>query len=230
MSLLEAVGLCKRVRSPSGGSVEIVSDVTLSLSVGDTLAVVGRSGSGKTTLLSLLGLLTRPDNGSLSIAGRDVTQLSDRGRSDLRNRSLGFVFQNYSLAPHLDVRQNVALPLYYRKHVGIREVRREVHDALVAVGMGERERSATRELSGGEQQRVAIARALVGRPSIVLADEPTGSLDSATGDSVLDLLFRSVSEAGGALVVVSHDPGVSQRAGRVAAMVDGRLCEDGGGR
>ncbi|WP_277207507.1 ABC transporter ATP-binding protein [Isoptericola croceus] len=189
----------------NGSSTRLVEGLDLVIQSGSSTAVVGRSGSGKTTLLSVLGLMRPPSAGRLYIAGRDVGTLRPSVAAGLRNELLGFVFQNYSLVEHLSVFENVALPLMYGRRATRPQVRERVERQLTAVGLREFGRRRPRSLSGGEQQRVAIARALVRGPRLVLADEPTGALDTATGTSVMKHLQEATVEAGAALIVVTHD-------------------------
>jgi putative ABC transport system ATP-binding protein len=218
---LEAVEVTRSYRL-GGVSVEALRGVSVAVRRGDFVAVVGPSGSGKSTLMHLLGGLDRPTSGVLRVGGTDVATM---GRDDLarvRNRTVGFVFQAFQLLPRTSAVDNVALPLVYR---GVRrgERRERAAAALQAVGMGHRLRHTPNQLSGGEQQRVAIARALVGQPQVILADEPTGNLDTQRGAEVIDLLARLRSEHGVAVVVVTHDPGIASRADRQVQMRDGLL-------
>jgi putative ABC transport system ATP-binding protein len=183
---------------------------------------MGPSGSGKSTLLGLLGGLDRPTSGTLRFQGRDVTRLSDDELAVVRNRVVGFVFQSFQLLPRTSAAGNVGLPLVYRG-LGRAERRRRAVEALASVGLGHRLQHRPSQLSGGEQQRVAIARALVTEPAMLLADEPTGNLDSRSGDEVLDLLGRLHDERGVAVVVVTHDQGVAARLRRRVTVHDGRL-------
>jgi putative ABC transport system ATP-binding protein len=196
--------------------------VDLEVAPGDSLAVMGPSGSGKSTLLGLLGGLDRPTSGTLRFQGRDVTRLSDDELAVVRNRVVGFVFQSFQLLPRTSAAGNVGLPLVYRG-LGRAERRRRAVEALASVGLGHRLQHRPSQLSGGEQQRVAIARALVTEPAMLLADEPTGNLDSRSGDEVLDLLGRLHDERGVAVVVVTHDQGVAARLRRRVTVHDGRL-------
>ncbi|WP_166866654.1 MULTISPECIES: ABC transporter ATP-binding protein [unclassified Salinibacterium] len=202
-------------------SIRLLDHVDLTVERGESVAIVGRSGSGKTSLLAIMGLLSRPHSGSVHIDGTDTARLSDRHRAQLRNDTLGFVFQSYSLAPHLNAYRNVELPLRYGRHA--RNRRQAARDALTSVGLGERLRARPRHLSGGEQQRVAIARALVRRPKLILADEPTGALDVTTAESVLSLLVAQTAAHGAALILVTHDPAVAAHADRVLQLDDGQL-------
>jgi putative ABC transport system ATP-binding protein len=210
-----------------GVSVEALRGVTLLIEQGDYVAIVGPSGSGKSTLMHLLGCLDRPTSGSLLLGGRDVARLSDSEQADLRNHTIGFVFQSFQLLGRTSALENVGLPLVYR---GVRRAERRVRAAaaLDSVGLGHRLGHRPGQLSGGEQQRVAIARALVGEPTVLLADEPTGNLDSRSGADVMDLLGRLNSERGVAVVVVTHDLAVAGHADRRVHLRDGLVEVDTG--
>jgi putative ABC transport system ATP-binding protein len=220
-AVVEARGVTKVYRL-EGVEIRALDGVDVEVAPGDSLAIMGPSGSGKSTLLGLLGGLDRPTSGTLRFQGRDVTRLSDDELATVRNRVVGFVFQNFQLLARTPAVGNVGLPLVYRG-LGRAERRRRAVQALQAVGLGHRLQHRPSQLSGGEQQRVAIARALVTEPAMLLADEPTGNLDSRSGDEVLDLLARLHDERGVAVVVVTHDPGVAGRFGRRVTMADGRL-------
>ncbi|RAY15479.1 macrolide ABC transporter ATP-binding protein [Actinomadura craniellae] len=210
-----------------GVSVEALRGVDLRIAPGEFAAIVGPSGSGKSTLMHLLGCLDRPTAGSLRIGGREVAALSDAELAELRNATIGFVFQSFQLLARTSARDNVALPLVYRG-VGRAERRRLAAEALATVGLGHRLDHRPNQLSGGEQQRVAIARALVGEPRVVLADEPTGNLDTRTGHEVMDLLARLNTERGVAVVLVTHEHDVAARARRQIRIRDGRVEHDTG--
>ena len=209
-----------RTYRSEGVSVDALRGVSLAVAPGDYVAVVGPSGSGKSTLMHLLGALDRPSTGSLRVGGRDIASLSSDELARARNQTIGFVFQAFQLLPRTTAVDNVAMPLVYR---GERrgERRRRAEAALAAVGMQHRLRHLPNQLSGGEQQRVAIARALVGDPQVILADEPTGNLDSRTGAEVIGLLETLNAERGVALVVVTHDLELAARARRQVRMRDG---------
>ncbi|GAA2611079.1 ABC transporter ATP-binding protein [Paractinoplanes durhamensis] len=204
-----------------GVSVSALRGVSLTVTAGDYVAIVGTSGSGKSTLMHLLGALDRPTSGTLRIGGRDVAALGPAEMALLRNETIGFVFQSFHLLARTTARDNVALPLVYRG-VGRRERRARAAEMLERVGLGHRLDHRPNQMSGGEQQRVAIARALVTSPSVLLADEPTGNLDSTTGEQVLGLL-ESLNADGVAVVLVTHDRDVAARAHRQIVMRDGLI-------
>jgi putative ABC transport system ATP-binding protein len=210
-----------------GVAVEALRGVSLRIDPGEYLAIVGPSGSGKSTLMHLLGCLDRPTSGTLTVGGRDVATMSDVELAELRNHTIGFVFQSFQLLARTSAVDNVALPLVYR---GVRRAERRALavDALQAVGLGHRLGHRPGQLSGGEQQRVAIARALVGRPAILLADEPTGNLDTRSGAEVMAILDRLNAERGVAVVVVTHDPEVAAKAHRRIHVRDGLVEADSG--
>ena len=220
--VVEALGVTKVYRL-DGVEVRALDGVDLVVERGDSVAIMGPSGSGKSTLLGLLGGLDRPTSGTLRFDGRDVTRLSEDELAAVRNRVVGFVFQSFQLLPRTPAVANVGLPLVYRG-LGRGERRRLATDALTLVGLGHRLQHRPSQLSGGEQQRVAIARALVTEPAMLLADEPTGNLDSRSGDEVLELLARLHADRGVAVVVVTHDHGVAARFRRRVTLRDGRLA------
>jgi putative ABC transport system ATP-binding protein len=222
--VVEAVEVSKVYRL-DGVEVRALDGVDLVVERGDSMAIMGPSGSGKSTLLGLLGGLDRPTSGTLRFDGRDVTGLSEDELAAVRNRVVGFVFQNFQLLARTSAVANVGLPLVYRG-LGRSERRRLATEALESVGLGHRLQHRPSQLSGGEQQRVAIARALVTEPAMLLADEPTGNLDSRSGEEVLELLVRLRDERGVAVVVVTHDPGVAARFGRRVTLRDGRLVPE----
>jgi putative ABC transport system ATP-binding protein len=210
-----------------GVAVEALRGVTMRIDPGEYVAIVGPSGSGKSTLMHLLGCLDRPTSGSLRIGGVDVAEMSEVELAALRNAAIGFVVQSFQLLNRTTALDNVALPLVYR---GVRRAQRRARagEALAAVGLAHRMGHRPGQLSGGEQQRVAIARALVGEPAFLLADEPTGNLDTASGADILEVLGRLNSERGVAVVVVTHDRDVAALARRRVTMRDGLLESDSG--
>jgi putative ABC transport system ATP-binding protein len=219
---LEARGLSRRFHQ---GEAEIraVDDVDLTVAAGELVAIMGPSGSGKSTLLHLLGGIDRPDAGEVRLEGRAISALPPAELALVRRRRLGFLLQFFSLLPTLTALENVAFPLLLD---GVRDATPRARDALARTGMAARAAHRPAELSGGEQQRVALARALVVAPAIVLADEPTGNLDSVTGGEILALL-RQAADDGQSVVVVTHDPQAAEQADRVVQMADGRVTEIG---
>jgi putative ABC transport system ATP-binding protein len=200
-TVLAAERLGKQVSSPEG-TLAILSDVSLEIARGETVAIMGASGAGKSTLLALLAGLDEPTSGIVRLAGNELTALDEDGRAAVRARHVGFVFQSFHLVPSLTALENVMLPLELTGRADARSTAREV---LGRVGLAERVGHYPRQLSGGEQQRVAIARAFVTRPDVLFADEPTGNLDTATGERIMDLLFGLNSATGATLVLVTHD-------------------------
>ncbi|HEX6936623.1 MAG TPA: ABC transporter ATP-binding protein [Actinomycetes bacterium] len=221
---VEAVDV-RRSYQLDGVSVDALRGVSLRIEPGEYVAVIGPSGSGKSTLMHLLGCLDRPTSGSLRVGGRDVSTMSDAELAELRNRTIGFVFQSFQLLGRTSALDNVALPLVYR---GLRRAERRdrATAALEAVGLGHRLGHRPGQLSGGEQQRVAIARALVGEPSLLLADEPTGNLDTRSGAEVLSILAGLNAERGVAVVVVTHEAEVAAQARRRIGVRDGLVESD----
>jgi putative ABC transport system ATP-binding protein len=209
---------------PSVPPVTALRDVSLTVTAGELVAVAGPSGSGKTTLLHVMGSLDRPSAGTAQITGLDVALLSDRQLAALRASRVGFVFQQFFLAEHATVLDNVADGLLYAG-IPIRQRRERAAEALTAVGLPDRLHARPTQLSGGQRQRVAIARALVGRPAIVLADEPTGNLDQGTGQAILELL-EDLNAAGATIVVITHDDHIAERMPRRVEMRDGRIVSD----
>lgn len=204
--------------------VEALGGVDLDISRGDFLAIMGASGSGKSTLMNILGCLDPPTDGSYRLDGNDLSDLDDDALSEIRGCRIGFVFQAFNLISELDIVENVGIPLFYQGMP--RTARREqAITALDMVGLADRLTHRPKELSGGQQQRVAIARALVSKPTIILADEPTGNLDSATGDAILDL-FQELNESNITLVMVTHDELLAERCGRILRLKDGLVEKD----
>jgi len=205
--------------------VEALQGVSLDVQRGEWVAVMGASGSGKSTFMNLLGCLDRPTRGSYRLDGVEVSGLDADALAEIRNRTLGFVFQRFELLPRTSALENVELPLFYGD-VPLAEQRERARRALETVGLAGRERHLPSQLSGGQQQRVAVARAIVGRPSILLADEPTGNLDSATSEEILGLFARLRAEEGLTIVMVTHEPDVAAWADRTVTFRDGRVISD----
>ncbi len=215
--------LAASVRLPGGERLPILRDVCIRIPEGTSAAILGRSGSGKSTLLAMLGLMNRPDQGELTIAGHAATGLSEHDAARLRNSLIGFVFQGYSLIEHLTVQENVELPFSFGANARHRDVRRAAHRALDSVGMARFSSRRPAQLSGGEQQRAAIARALVRSPRLILADEPTGALDVDTGEHVMGVLRDATVGSGSGLVIVTHDPVIAGSAHSQWHLVHGSL-------
>ena len=201
-----------------------LSGIHLDIRTGEYLSIAGPSGCGKSTLLSILGLLDTPSAGSYALKGNEVANLSFPERARIRNREIGFIFQSFNLIGDLTVYENVELPLTYRG-MSASERKQFVNEALERVGMAHRSKHLPSQLSGGQQQRVAVARALAGKPAILLADEPTGNLDSRNGEAVMDLL-KELHAAGATICMVTHDPRFAQHADRTVHLFDGRVVED----
>ncbi|MBX3369418.1 MAG: ABC transporter ATP-binding protein [Nitrospira sp.] len=209
------------------GDVEVqaLRGVNLTIDRGEFVAVMGTSGSGKSTLMNLLGCLDKPSRGRYRLDGLDVSTANPDLLADLRNRQIGFVFQNFNLIPRTSALENAQLPLFYRG-VSIKEQRRQAAAALQRVGLAGREQHYPAQLSGGQQQRVAIARALVGAPSILFADEPTGNLDTASSREIMDILEHLNREDGITIILVTHEPDIAAYASRELVMKDGQIVQD----
>ncbi len=219
--MIRAEGLVKTY-TLGGSTVHALDGVDLVVESGEMVAVTGASGSGKSTLMNILGCLDRPDAGRYYLAGEDVSKLSKKRLAQIRNERIGFVFQTFNLLPRMSAFENVELPLLYGgKH---REIRERTLEALELVGLTNRMHHEPNQLSGGQRQRVAIARALVMDPSIVLADEPTGNLDSRTGSEILEL-FEKIHAQGRTIIVVTHEAAVARRCERQIHMVDGKIVD-----
>jgi putative ABC transport system ATP-binding protein len=218
-SMIELQGIGRTYRRPGGEPVEALRDVSLRIDRGEFVGIVGTSGSGKSTLMNVLGLLDRPDAGRYLLDGEDVSSLDPDRQARARNRRIGFVFQVFHLLPRTSALENVELPLVYSDRAEIAGLGRR---ALESVGLADRVDHRPSELSGGQQQRVAIARALVNEPDLLLADEPTGNLDSRSAAEVL-AVFESLNREGRTIVLVTHDPAVAARCGRVARIEGGRI-------
>ncbi len=224
-ALLDVKNLYKIYKS-GPDEVRALDGVTFSVAQGEMVAVVGASGSGKSTLMNILGCLDAPTKGSYRLDGQEVGRLSDRRLSAIRNRKIGFIFQGFNLVPSLSALENVELPLLYRGIAG-KKRRQLAEAALQRVGLSQRMRHRPAELSGGQQQRVAIARAIAARPPMILADEPTGNLDSRAGGQIMAIL-RELHADGRTVVLITHDDGIAQSVPRRIRMMDGKILEDSG--
>jgi putative ABC transport system ATP-binding protein len=209
-----------------GGAVpyHALHDIDLTIEAGEMVAIMGASGSGKSTLMNIVGLLDRLSSGEYWLKGTPISDYTDNQLAEMRNREVGFVFQNFNLLPRYSAQKNVELPLVYAD-MAAREREARATEALVRVGLGERLRNRPNELSGGQKQRVAIARAMVNRPAMVMADEPTGALDTRTSLEIM-ALFQALNDQGITLLVVTHEPDVAAMCKRVIRLQDGRLVED----
>jgi putative ABC transport system ATP-binding protein len=219
---IEVIALSKEVKDATG-SLSILDNIQFSVQAGETVAITGASGSGKSTLLGLLAGLDTPSSGQVRLFGRDIFSFDEDGRAKLRAELVGFVFQSFQLLTHLNALENVMLALELR---GEGRAESRARAMLEQVGLGARLRHYPKTLSGGEQQRVALARAFVTRPALLLADEPTGSLDTVTGQGIIDLMFALNREAGSTLVLVTHDSAMASRCGRIIKIAQGRLSTD----
>jgi putative ABC transport system ATP-binding protein len=222
MKLIELEDVTKVYRM---GEVEVyaLNGVSLSISQGEMLSIIGTSGSGKSTLLNVLGCLDRPSSGRYLLDGANVSRLNDNKLAELRNKKFGFVFQDFNLLSRATALANVELPLIYS---GGRSKHVKAMEALERVGLGKRAKHKPTELSGGEQQRVAIARALVNNPSLILADEPTGNLDSASSEEIITI-FQQLNKDGITVAIVTHEPDIAQRTQRIIRLHDGKIASDG---
>jgi putative ABC transport system ATP-binding protein len=216
---IEVIALSKQVKEATG-VLSILDNIQFSIQSGETVAITGASGSGKSTLLGLLAGLDTPSTGQVRLFGRDIFSFDEDGRAKLRAELVGFVFQSFQLLAHLSALENVMLALELR---GLGDAESRARAMLEQVGLGARLHHYPKTLSGGEQQRVALARAFVTHPPLLLADEPTGSLDTATGQGIIDLMFQLNREAGSTLVLVTHDPAMAERCGRTLKIAQGRL-------
>ena len=206
--------------------VPVLEDVSLRVEDGEYLAIMGPSGSGKSTLMNIIGCLDLPTEGEFFLGGENVLTMNENAVADLRNRMIGFVFQNFNLLPRETALENVALPLLYAG-VSRRERAERARAALESVGLGDRVDFLPTQLSGGQKQRVAIARAMINRPHVLLADEPTGALDTASGKQVMEL-FEKLNDDGMTVVMITHAPEIAQRARRMIRILDGKIAEEGG--
>lgn len=218
--MIRTVGLSKSY-SLAEEKVQVLHDVNLEVQAGEMVALTGSSGSGKSTLMNILGCLDRPDDGQYFLAGEEVARLSADRLAEVRNRHIGFVFQTFNLLPRMTALENVGLPLLY---AGVRDPKRQAQEALHTVGLANRMDHEPNQLSGGQRQRVAIARALVTNPGIILADEPTGNLDSKTSQEVM-ALFSALNREGRTILIVTHEPDIAAYCRRQIRMTDGRISE-----
>jgi putative ABC transport system ATP-binding protein len=209
-----------------GETVHALNNVTLEIEKGEFLAIIGPSGSGKSTLMNMIGCLDRPQSGKYLLDGKDIGKMNDNQLATIRNQKIGFIFQNFNLLTKLTALENVELPLLY-SGVATKERRERALEALNKVGLMDRANHLPTQLSGGQQQRVAIARALVGNPAILLADEPTGALDSKTSKEILQVM-KELNELGNTIILITHDLAIAKQANRMVSIQDGQLLEDGG--
>ena len=223
--LIDIRNLYKIYNEGKESEVRALDGVTLTIDRGEFVAIIGQSGSGKSTLMNILGCLDIPTYGDYHLDGTDVTELTDRQLAHIRNKQIGFIFQGYNLIPALSARENVELPLIYQG-VGMGQRAERAMESLERVGMADRADHKPSEMSGGQQQRVAIARAIAARPPIIMADEPTGALDSKTGRQVLEIL-HSLHEEGSTIILITHDNGIAATAERIVRLSDGHIISDG---
>ena len=225
MSILKLTDICKDYQQGKQ-TVRVLKNINLTVEQGDYLAIMGPSGSGKTTLMNIIGCLDVPTSGTYELNGKNLQNSSDNALADIRNKYIGFVFQSFYLMPKLDAVDNVALPLLYAG-VSLKERRARAVEALNAVGLGERIHFRPNQLSGGQCQRVAIARAMVTRPTLLLADEPTGALDTKAGNQIMDI-FRTLSDGGMTIIMITHEPAIAACADKTYHILDGELLVKGG--
>ena len=220
MAILELRDICKDYQQGKE-PVRVLKNINLTVEKGDYLAIMGPSGSGKTTLMNIIGCLDVPTSGSYTLEGRALKDLSDDDLAEVRNKHIGFVFQRFYLLPKMDALDNVALPLLYAD-VPLKERRERAEEALKAVGLEERIHFFPNQLSGGQCQRVAIARAIVGKPQLLLADEPTGALDTKAGNQIMEI-FRRLSDEGMTIIMITHEPSIAACADKTYRILDGEL-------
>ena len=223
MAILTMKDICKDYQQGKE-PVRVLKNVNLTVERGEYLAIMGPSGSGKTTLMNLIGCLDVPTSGTYLLDGKDLKDLSDNALADIRNRHIGFVFQSFHLMPKMDALDSVALPLLYAG-VSLKERRARAKEALTAVGLEDRLHFLPNQLSGGQCQRVAIARAMVGKPDLLLADEPTGALDSKSGEQIMDI-FRKLSGEGVTIIMITHEQAIADCADKCYYILDGQLCTE----
>ena len=225
MEILKLTDICKDYRQGKE-PVRVLKNINLTVEKGDYIAIMGPSGSGKTTLMNLIGCLDVPTSGTYILDGKNLNDLSDDDLADIRNRHIGFVFQHFHLLPKMTAQDNVALPLLYAG-VSLKERRERAAEALKAVGLGERMNFLPNQLSGGQCQRVAIARAMVSNPAILLADEPTGALDTKSGNQIMEI-FRNLSDSGMTILMITHEAAIAACADKTYHILDGELQTDAG--
>ena len=228
MSILKLTDICKDY-AQGKEPVHALKNVNMTVEKGDYIAIMGPSGSGKTTLMNIIGCLDVPTSGEYELDGKNLKNLNDDALADIRNRHIGFVFQSFHLLPKMDALDNVALPLLYAG-VPLKERRARAEEALTAVGLADRIHFFPNQMSGGQCQRVAIARAMVTKPDMLLADEPTGALDTKAGNQIMEI-FRSLSQEGMTIIMITHEPSIAQCADKIYRILDGELLTDteGGG-
>ena len=226
MAILKLTDICKDYQQGKE-PVRVLKNINLTVERGEYLAIMGPSGSGKTTLMNLIGCLDVPTSGEYQLDGRDLKNLNDDAMAEIRNKHIGFVFQHFHLMPKLDAVDNVALPLLYAD-VPLKERRERAEEALKAVGLEDRMHFLPNQLSGGQCQRVAIARAMVGKPDLLLADEPTGALDTKSGNQIMEI-FRKLSEEGMTIIMITHEPSIAACADKIYHILDGELQTGEGG-
>ena len=223
-TILELIGISKRYESPEGGQAsEVLSEISLEVRRGESVAIVGPSGSGKSTLLNLIGTLDRPSAGCMILDGKDLSQLEEKELAQVRNREIGFVFQLHHLLPQCTVLENVLIPTLVNRGIDRQEVEGRAQELLKRVGLAERMNYRPGQLSGGERQRAAVVRALINRPKLLLADEPTGSLDRGASDNLAELLIELNQQEEVTMIVVTHSLSLAKRMGRVLELRGGKL-------
>ena len=222
-NLIRVQDMCK-IYNPGENEVRALDHVNLEINRGEFVAIIGHSGSGKSTLMNMLGCLDVPTSGTYYLNGKDVSTMKDNQLSEIRNQEIGFIFQGFNLIANLNAMENVELPLIYRG-IGKGERHRLAKEALTKVGLSKRMEHKPSELSGGQQQRVAIARAIAAEPPVILADEPTGNLDSASTKEIMEIL-KSLHEAGRSVILITHDNDIADQAKRVVRILDGKIVED----
>lgn len=227
MIIMISVKNLKKTYFLGGEEVHALDDVSLSIKEHEFVAIIGQSGSGKSTFMNMLGCLDRPDSGEITLDGTDILKCKEKELSVIRNKKIGFIFQQFHLLPKLSALENVELPLIYQG-MPTKKRREKAVKALKAVGLEKRMNHKPNQLSGGQQQRVAIARALVGEPSLILADEPTGNLDSRSGKEIM-MLLHNLYEEGNTIVLITHDNNVAMEAPRQVQISDGKIIKDSGG-